>query len=256
MRVTRSAKLLLASLFALGLVGAHSARAETPVSIELVLAVDTSQSVDGFEFALVMEGIAGALRDPEVVDRIGQLDGVAVALFQWNSEIDEGYMIPWHLMKDPGSVEAFAAKVAQAERDPLRGFTAIGRAVEFGLRQIAGNAFEGRQKKIDVSGDGRNNRGRSPLVFRAQAKHQGVVINGLPIMTQSSAKSAELDRYYREEVIAGPGAFAEVADGYEDFARAFRRKLLREITPVISEGENDGREALAYSSPRGSSASE
>ena len=37
---------------------ATEVRSQTPVSIELVIAVDTSYSIDGFEYGLLMNGIA------------------------------------------------------------------------------------------------------------------------------------------------------------------------------------------------------
>lgn len=89
----------------------EDARAEIPVSIELVLAVDSSRSISGYEYNLLMKGIAKAFRTPEIIALIGQQNGVAVALFQWSSEIDEQYMIPWRLLKDPASVLSFAVKV-------------------------------------------------------------------------------------------------------------------------------------------------
>ena len=224
----------------------EAAQAKTPVSIELVFAVDTSVSVDGFEHDLLMKGIANAFRTPEIVNLIGQQDGVAVTLFQWSSKVNEHYRIPWHLLTDPASVLAFAAKVENAERDPNRVFTGMGKAIEFGVRLIADNEFEGRQLKIDVSGDGRNNIGVPPAIPRREADALGIVINGLPILTRTVAYSARLpihtnvdyfdfESYYREEVIQGPGAFVEIANGYDDFARAFLRKLRREINPLSAK---------------------
>jgi hypothetical protein len=224
----------------------EGAQAKTPVSIELVLAVDTSMSIDGFEYSLLMNGIASAFRAPEIVTLIGQQDGVAVTLFQWSSEIDERYTIPWHLLKDPASVLAFAAKVEKAERDPDRVFTGIGAAIDYGIRSIAENGFEGRHLKIDVTGDGPSNIGVPPFTTRREAKAMGIVINGLPILTHVVGYSNgvptntdedfyDLEAYYRENVIYGPGAFVEIANDYDDFARAFRRKLRREITPLISQ---------------------
>jgi len=179
---------------------------------------------------------------------------VAVTLFQWSSEVDARYMIPWHLLKDPASVSAFAAKVENAERDPSRVFTGIGGAIEFGVRSIAENAFAGRQLKIDVSGDGRNNIGVPPAVSRQAADALGIVINGLPILTHTVAYSQfvptgtnvdiyDLETYYREKIIHGPGAFVEIADDYDDFARAFLRKLRRELTPLVAQ-ENAAPPAL------------
>ncbi len=152
-------KAAMAVWAAAALLHIEGAQAKTPVSIELVLAVDTSMSIDGFEYDFLMNGIASAFRTPEIINLIGQQDGVAVTLFQWSSEVNEQDMIPWHLLKDPASVLSFAATVESAERDPNRVFTGIGGAIEFGVRLIAENAFEGRRLKIDVSGDGHNNIG-------------------------------------------------------------------------------------------------
>ena len=248
------AQVAMAVWAAVALPHIEGAKAKTPVSIELVFAVDTSMSIDGFEYDILMKGIANAFRTPEIVDLIGQQDGVAVALFQWSSEVNERNMIPWHLLKDPASVSAFAAKVEQAERDPNRFFTGIGEAIDFGVRLIAENAFDGRQLKIDVSGDGRNNIGVPPSISRQKANALGIVINGLPILTQIVAYSGripthtdvdfyDLETYYREKVIHGPGAFVEIANDYDDFARAFLRKLRREIAPLVSQ-ENSAPRAL------------
>jgi hypothetical protein len=217
------------------------AKAQTPVSIELVFAVDTSMSIDGFEYQLLMKGIASAFRAPEVVSLIERQNGVAVTLFQWSSEVNQNFVIPWHLLNDSASVMAFAAKVDMAKRDPDRQFTGIGEALEFGVHLIADNAYEGRLLKIDVSGDGRNNVGIPLSVPQKKANALGIVINGLPILTYTNVDSFDLENYYREEVIQGPGAFIEIADDYEDFARAFLRKLLREISPLISQENSDPR---------------
>ena len=224
-------------------------QAKVPVSIELVLAVDTSASVDGFEYGLLMNGMANAFRTDEIIDLIGQHDGVAVTLIQWSSDVDERFMIPWHLLTDRASVLAFADRVAAAERDPDRRFTGIGEAIDFGVRLIADNGFDGHQLKIDVSGDGRNNVGLPLSISRQRANALGIVINGLPILThivdyslrkpmRANVDYYGLESYYREEIIHGPGAFIEIADDYDDFARAFLRKLKREIAPAISREES------------------
>ncbi len=248
------AKAAVAVWAAVALPHIDGAQAQAPVSIELVIAVDTSMSVDGFEYGLLMKGIANAFRTPEIVNLIGQQNGVAVSLFQWSSEVNRQYMIPWHLLKDPASVSAFAAKVEKVERDPNRVFTGIGGAIDFGVRSIAENAFEGQRLKIDVSGDGRNNIGVPPSIPRQEANALGIVINGLPILTHIVAYSGripthtnvdfyDLETYYRKYIIHGPGAFVEIADDYDDFARAFLRKLLRELTPLVSQ-ENAAPQAL------------
>lgn len=217
----------------MALLATEEAWADYPVSIELVLAVDTSRSVDDVEYDLQMRGIAKAFRDPEIIDLIGQHDGVAVTLFQWSSTVDKQYIIPWHLLDDPATVLSFAAKVEKARRDPVRGSTAIGNAIDFGVRLIADNAFAGRHLKIDLSGDGPNNAGPVPAVPLLQARAMGIVINGLPILVDTFS----LDRYYRDNVISGPGAFLEIANDYHGFARAFLRKLRREVDARVSRND-------------------
>lgn len=218
---------------AMATLGSGALQAQTPVAIELVLAVDISRSVDDHEFDLQMTGIARAFRHPEIIELIGQQNGVAVALFQWSGDVDERYLIPWTVLKDPASILSFAARVESAERNPLRGFTGIGRAIDFGVRLITENGYAGRQMKIDISGDGRDNIGTMPPKLWPLASALGIVINGLPVLVDTY----HLDTYYREKVIAGPGAFIESAVDYDDFTHAFLRKLRREVMPAISRGE-------------------
>ncbi len=207
-----------------------SAQAQTQVDIELVLAVDTSLSVDDREFALQMGGIAWAFRRPEIIALIDQRDGVAVTLIQWSNEVDPRFVIPWQLLHEPATVLAFADRVEQAAREPSRGFTAMGTAIEFAIELIANNPLAGREVKIDVSADGRNNSGPLPAASWQRANDLGIAVNGLPILIDTY----NLDTYFRDKVVTGPGAFVEIAVDYDDFARVFLRKLRRELTPAIS----------------------
>jgi hypothetical protein len=211
----------------------QNAQAQIPVSIELVLAVDISRSVDDVEYDLQVAGIAKAFRNPEIIDLIGQHNGVAVTLFQWDEEVDKQHMIPWHLLSNPATVLSFAAKVEALQRHPVHKFTGIGRAIDFGVYLIAANQFSGRLLKIDISGDGRDNIGSLTPASRQRAGSLGIAINGLPILIETF----NLDTYYREKVILGPDAFLEIATDYNDFARAFQRKLRREIVPSISRND-------------------
>ncbi len=209
---------------------AGAARSQTPVAVELVLAVDTSLSVDDAEFALQMKGIAWAFRTPEIVELIGQRDGVAVTLFQWSGAVDPRFVLPWRLLREPDSVEDFAARVEHMGREPSRGFTAMGQAIDTAIALIEENAYAGRELKIDVSADGRNNTGPPPFAAWRRAEALDIAINGLPILIDTY----NLDDYFREKVITGPGAFVEIAADYEAFARVFLRKLRRELSPLTS----------------------
>ena len=225
---------ICAAAVLLGALWSGALRAQTPVSIELVLAIDTSESVDIFEYDLLKYGMAQAFRDPDVIELIELQDGVAVTLFQWSSGVDERYMTPWRLLRGEADCLAFATLLEGTKRDPFRGFTGIGNALEFATRILRSNAYEGRHTKIDISGDGISNVGLDPAVVRKASRNEDIQINGLPILTPTYEGKVPLDQYYKEYVIHGPGAFMETAEGYDDYARAFKRKLRREITPAIS----------------------
>ena len=110
--------------------------------------------------------------------------------------------------------------------------TAIGKAVEFGGGLLR-SAPKCARHVLDVSGDGINNIGVAPNYFYRRGDLDGAVVNGLVIL---GAKPDPLT-YYRTGVIFGPGAFVVTADDYSDYARAMRKKLLREIRPQMILGE-------------------
>ncbi len=214
----------------LALLGDVPARAQTPVSIELVLAVDTSLSVNNEEYALQMRGIANAFRSQDIIDLIGLYDGVAVSLIQWGGWTSEKHTVPWQLLKSRASILEFAKQVEQTKRENVGYFTAIGTAIGAAMKSIIENEYAGKLRKIDVSGDGVNNAGPTPQSTRAIAEQLGISVNGLAIRTDLSI----LDDYYRANVIAGPGAFVITADRYTDFARAMHKKLKKELQVPVS----------------------
>lgn len=226
-------RLALSILLMYGLSSAfpRQAQAQTPVSIELVLAVDTSLSVNDIEFRLQMRGIASALRSPDVIDLIMSYNGVAITLIQWAGWTNKENWLPWRRLKSRQSIEALARDIESIKRDRVGNLTGIGTAIEAGLFALANNQFIGSQMKIDVSGDGISNIGTEPSVARLRATAAGVTINGLAIILNDST----LDAYYAEHVITGPGAFVIKADDHGDFARAMRLKLLRELAPAVSK---------------------
>ena len=195
------------------------------IDLELVLAVDNSLSVNEREFALQISGIAEAFDDPEVIDAILSQRGIAVALVLWSNHKQQETGVGWSLLDNRASIAAFAGKVAALPRIEVSGGTGIGPAMAYALRLFGANRFDGRRRVIDVSGDGHNNMGIEPDIVRDQAAALGITINGLAILDEEPG----LDRYYAANVIGGPGAFLEVAEDFDSFANAIRRKLLREI---------------------------
>ncbi len=69
---------------------------------------------------------------------------------------------------------------------------------------------------------------------------EGITINGLPIMLKTSYAFGpysipNLDVYYEDCVIGGPGAFMITIDDPARFAIAIRRKLVLEIAGLTPE---------------------
>ena len=214
---------------------AAGAPADESVDLELVLAVDVSRSIDAEEAQLQREGYIRAFRDPEVIRAIrhGILGRIAVTYVEWAGVGHWRRIADWQMIDGPEGAEAFIAKLN--ELPPASAMrTSISGGIEFALRQFDGNGFEGTRRVIDVSGDGPNNDGFLVTTARDAAVAAGVTINGLPIMDQGGGLYSwynipDLDLYYENCVIGGPGAFIVTADGFANFAQAVRKKLILEI---------------------------
>jgi hypothetical protein len=227
-------KVLLGALAALVPAGAAtraqtqpSAPAQTDVAIALVLAVDTSGSVSAGRFELQKQGYAAAFRNPQVLNSIRSLvtQSIAVTMMQWTGPRLHVVVVDWTLIKDEASAHAFAGAIEAAPRQLFGGGTSISGAIDYSRLLLAQSPFNGARRVIDISGDGSNNSGRPATEARDEAVHDGIGINGLPILSIEPL----LDRYYFENVIGGPGAFMIPAENYDAFADAILKKLITEI---------------------------
>ena len=204
-----------------------------PVDLALVLAVDASGSVDQFRFELQKQGYVAAFRHPRVIGAIqsGPAQAVAVIMMQWTGPALQVTAVPWTRISDAASANALADKIAAAPRALFGGGTSISGAIDASMALLFDNPYRAGRRVIDISGDGANNRGRSVNQARDEAVARGVGINGLPILVLEP----DLDRYYRENVIGGPGAFVIAAKDFETFGEAILKKLIAEIANVPPE---------------------
>jgi len=201
--------------------------AQSEVSLALILAVDASGSVSNDRFELQKQGYASAFRNLQVVNAIRSLDtqSIAVTMMQWTGPSLHVVVVDWTLIKGEATANAFATAIAAAPRQLFGGGTSISGAIDYARLLLAQSPFRGARRVIDISGDGANNRGRPVTQARDEAVHDGVGINGLPILTLEP----DLDRYYYDNVIGGPGAFMIPAANYDAFADAIQKKLINEI---------------------------
>ena len=213
----------------------RSAAADREVDLQLVLAVDVSRSMDPDEAALVRLGFVHAIRHRDVVDAIerGWLGRIAVTYVEWGGSYHQRTGVDWTEISDAESAVAFARAIEQSSV-VLVNWTSISGAIAFSAQRFEGNGFSSQRRIIDIAGDGPNNAGPYVLEARNRALASGIVINGLPIINNRPQANGypnfpDLDLYYEDCVIGGPGSFMVVANGFNDFARAILRKLVTEI---------------------------
>lgn len=227
-------RLALAAALAIGL--APAARA---CELALVLAIDISGSVDTQEYRIQMDGLAAALNDPTVQDAL--VDSEArIAVLHWTGASRQVLISDWRQMGNRADVLEIARIVSNAPREYRHFSTAIGDALIVAADLLGSVSAACERMVVDVSGDGPSNEGADVKAIRDSLVRGGVQINGLAIETTDDT----LTDYYRDNVIGGPGAFVLTAKNFEDYPRAIRRKLLREITkPVVEAPRQQGRDA-------------
>ncbi|MDW8315557.1 MAG: DUF1194 domain-containing protein [Rhodovarius sp.] len=223
-----------ALLAAPALLASARPRAAEPVDLLLVLAVDVSRSIDEEEARLQRQGYRNGLTDPRVIEAIGRgmVGAIAVAYVEWAGVEYQRLVLPWTRIATAADAERWAQMLDEAPRVSLS-WTSISGAIDFSRRVLAEAPFEGTRRVIDVSGDGVNNSGRPAEHARDEAVAEGIIINGLPIMNDRPGfgrlPPIPLDEYFARNVIGGPGSFVIVAEDFEAFGTAVRRKLIREI---------------------------
>ncbi len=197
------------------------------VDLALVLAVDCSSSVDEGDFRLQMDGIAAAVRNPQLLDAIttGRHRAIALTLLQWSSAKSQEVTIGWRVLVQASDLEAFARQAESAKRKWLPGGTGLAAAIVYSVALLETAPVVAMRRVIDVSGDGEDNDGGSAAQARDEAVARGITVNGLPIISGSR----RLETYYRTQVIGGDDAFLVPAGNMMAFEDAMTKKLLREV---------------------------
>jgi hypothetical protein len=222
------------------------------VDVELILAVDVSYSMDMDELAIQREGYAQAIVSKEFLQALKSLPNgkIAITYFEWAASSDQKIIIPWRMIDGPETADAVADEIMKT---PIRraSRTSISGAINFAMPLFDENPYHGPRHVIDISGDGPNNNGVPVTPVRDAALAKGIVINGLPIMVKEPSYSTmdidNLDWYYEDCVIGGPGSFVVSIKDREKFKEAIRAKLLLEVAgrtperPVVPVAEKEPR---------------
>ncbi|MDA9440413.1 hypothetical protein XH98_15050 [Bradyrhizobium sp. CCBAU 51745] len=209
-------------------------QAAPSVDVELVIAVDVSYSMDMDELAVQREGYAQAIVSKEFLQalRSGPNGKISVTYFEWSASRDQKIIFPWRVVDGPETADAVANEIMQT---PVRrgSRTSISGAILFAMPLFDQDPQRGLRRVIDISGDGPNNNGDPVTRVRDEALAKGIVINGLPIMIKEPSYSTmdidNLDWYYEDCVIGGPGSFVVTIKDRDQFKEAIRTKLLLEV---------------------------
>jgi hypothetical protein len=204
------------------------------VDVELILAVDVSYSMDMDELAVQREGYAQAIASKEFLQALRTLPNgkIAITYFEWAASNDQKIIIPWRVIDGPETADAVADDILKT---PIRraSRTSISGAIYFAMPLFDESPYKGLRKVIDISGDGPNNNGAPVTPARDEALSKGIVINGLPIMVKEPSYSTmdidNLDFYYEDCVIGGPGSFVVAIKDREKFKEAIHTKLIQEV---------------------------
>ncbi|MBA3652516.1 MAG: DUF1194 domain-containing protein [Chthoniobacterales bacterium] len=210
------------------------------VDVELVLAVDVSYSMDMEELAIQREGYAQAIVSKDFLQALktGPNGKISVTYFEWAASSDQKIIIPWRVIDGPETADAVANEIMKT---PIRraSRTSISGAINFAMPLFEENPYRGLRRVIDISGDGPNNNGSPVTLARDTALEKGITINGLPIMVKEPSYSTmdidNLDYYYEDCVIGGPGAFVVTIKDREKFKEAIRTKLVLEVAGRVPE---------------------
>lgn len=207
--------------------GLFAAPAEAACRLALALALDASASVDARDYTLQRDGLVAALAAPDIRHAIlAERGEVVLAVYEWSGRFQQHLHLDWTPLRAPEDISRAAATIAGMRRVTSDFPTALGSALGYGA-QLMTRAPDCARRVIDVSGDGINNQGFGPALAYRHFPFDGITVNGLVVLGDR-----EVVTHYRDEVLRGPGAFLELAEGFEDFQRAMARKLFREISDV------------------------
>ncbi|PZX18325.1 uncharacterized protein DUF1194 [Palleronia aestuarii] len=218
---------------------AHAQLAEE-VDVELLLLVDVSRSMTPNELEIQRRGYAEALAAPDVIDAMlgGFLGRVAISYAEWAGAGSQRIVIEWRILESAEDARSLSDDLGIAFNPSMRR-TSISGALAWGARHIEENGIDGLRRVIDISGDGPNNEGRPVPGVRDAVISRGITINGLPLMTQEGMGQRwhldDLDQYYADCVIGGPGAFMLPVYTWAEFGAAIRRKLVLELAGSLPE---------------------
>lgn len=233
----RNARSLIAltTIVFLGTASDAPATDAPPVDVALVLAVDASGSVNSRDHEMQRRGYADAITHPAFLHAIrsGRHGRIAMAYLEWASSGRHHLVVPMTVISSAADAERFARHVEAARQNRL-GYTAMGAALGAAEQLLVESPFPADREIIDVSANGKSNRGPAPHLVRDRLVAAGITINGLPMVTDKThLDAAHLERYFADCVIGGAGAFSLPVTDRASFVQTLLAKMVHEIAGLI-----------------------
>jgi hypothetical protein len=238
-----SFRLCLAAALLLGRAGLAG---EIVTDANIVTGLDISDSVSSAAMRRELEGMAQAIRSPELLAAIrrGTAGRIGFAVFVWHHRQFE--VVPWALIASEGDAEAVAkALEARLAVDPDREarqsgtyhigrLTDLSRAIDHAGALLAAAPAPGRRSVVNVIGNGADNMGEGAAQARDRLLGAGATLNGVVFGGDPGTIA-----YFRDQVVGGTGASLIAADGSAAVLEVMRRKFLKDLvagTPPPAEG--------------------
>lgn len=211
------------------------------VSLELMLMIDVSNSIDAGEFDTQISGYSNAFRSSGIQNTISALpQGMAVSVgFFATNAFEPMPAINWRMINDAAGANQLADEIDTLMDPDFEGTddgkTNIAAAVEYGKDEIEDNGFTGTKKIIDVSSDGiQNVTKEGGALASCDAMSPSCIPDGGGLIETESDAAAGLGITVNAIFISG----AEDLEGIgESLDALYEMELLPE--EFLAGGEND-----------------
>ncbi|WP_119303713.1 DUF1194 domain-containing protein [Dongia deserti] len=206
----------------------------------IITALDVSSSIDAQETMLQVDGMAQAIRAPEIVAAIqnGRHGRIGFAVFIW-ADGDFPELVSWRVIGSPQDAEEASGEISSRVRSiidaPTRSvgsLTNTSAALEHAAQLLQSSPYASKRAIINIVGDGEDNVGEDPRRIRDELVARGVTINGVVVGGDKNVLE-----YYRHAVAGGPRGFVLSADKPETLVQVFAFKFMSEIALNIRHQE-------------------
>ena len=221
----------------------HIAAAEDDESLtdaNIITGLDASSSMDAQETMVQVNGMAQAIRAPEIIAAIknGRHGRIGFAVFLW-ADGNFPEVVSWRVIGSPQDAEAASNEILSRVRsilgDPAQSvgsMTDLSSALEHAAEMLQRSPYASKRAVVNIVGDGEDNVGEDPKRIRDALVGRGVVITGVVVGGNPAVMA-----YYRNAVIGGPTGFVLAADKPETLVQVFAFKFMSEIALNLRRAE-------------------